>query len=327
MINKKLTSYGQAINEVLDQLLESDARVFLIGQGVTSPWYVGNTTKGLIDKYGKNRVIDTPISENAITGIAVGASMTDQRPIVVHPRMDFMYYAFDPIINSAATWNYMFGGHLNCPITIRAIINRGGSQAAQHSQAIHALFAHIPGLKVVMPSSAYDAKGLMVASVNNNNPIIYIEDRWLYEEEEEIPTTLYEVPIGKGKIKREGSDLTIIATSYMVSESLKAIKKAELNNISVELIDPRTIKPLDINLILKSVQKTKRLLIVDAAWQFCGISAEISAQIAERPLITKLKSPIKRLTLPEAPAPASIELEKAYYLNSDKIYQSIKSFF
>jgi pyruvate dehydrogenase E1 component beta subunit len=167
-------SYAQAINETLHEMMDRDSRVFLIGQGVTSPWYVGTTTVGLLDRFGPERIIDTPVSENGVTGVAVGAALCGMRPVLMHPRMDFMYYAMDQIANHAANWHYMFGGQLSVPLTIWAIINRGGEQAAQHAQALQAVFAHIPGLKVVMPSNPYDAKGLLVASIEDENPVVYI---------------------------------------------------------------------------------------------------------------------------------------------------------
>ncbi len=215
-------SYAQAINETLHQVIGSDERVLLIGQGVTSPWYVGTTTVGLIDRFGPNRIIDTPVSENGVTGVAVGAALAGMRPLVVHPRLDFMYYAMDQIANQAANWSYMFGGQFRVPLTIWAIINRGGEQAAQHSQSLQAVFTHIPGLKVVMPSTPYEAKGLLVAAVNDGNPVVYIDDRWLYTEVGEVPEELYSVPLGQGIIRRKGKDATVVATSFMVGEALKA---------------------------------------------------------------------------------------------------------
>jgi len=179
--------YSLAINEALHQMMAADSSVFLIGQGVKSPWYVGNTAQGLLEKFGDTRVIDTPVSENAITGAAVGAALAGMRPVVVHPRMDFMLYAFDPIINEAANWHYMNGAKSCAPVVIWGIINRGGEQAAQHSQALHGIFSHVPGLKVVMPATPYDAKGLMVAAIRDPNPVVYIDDRWLYRVEETVP--------------------------------------------------------------------------------------------------------------------------------------------
>ncbi|MFC1908807.1 alpha-ketoacid dehydrogenase subunit beta [Chloroflexota bacterium] len=315
-------SYAQSINETFHQLLESDKRVFLIGQGVTSPWYVGSTTAGLIDRFGPERIIDTPVSENGITGVAVGAALAAMRPVVVHPRMDFMYYAMDQIANHAANWYYMFGGQVSVPLTIWAIINRGGEQAAQHSQSLQAMFAHIPGLKVVMPSNPYEAKGLLIASIEDDNPVVYIDDRWLYNDIGDVPEEKYATPLGKGTIVREGKDITLIATSYMVTEAIKAADSQGENVPDIEIIDPRSIKPLDESLLLESVKKTGRLIIADAGWKTGGVGAELAALVAEK-AFRHLKAPIVRVSLPDAPAPASSVLEKAYYPDAGDIISAI----
>jgi acetoin:2,6-dichlorophenolindophenol oxidoreductase subunit beta len=320
--NRKL-QYSLAINEALHQMMSGDKKVFLIGQGVKSPWYVGNTTKGLLEKFKEERVIDTPVSENGITGAAVGAAVAGMRPVVVHPRLDFMLYAFDPIINEAANWHYMFGGKSFVPLVIWGIINRGGEQAAQHSQSLHSIFAHIPGLKVVMPSTPYDAKGLMVSAIQDDNPVVYIDDRWLYRTEGPVPEKLYSVPIGKGIIRKKGKDLTIAAISYMACESLKAARELERFGIDVEVLDLRSAKPLDESLLLGSVKKTGRLMIADGGWKPCGLAAEISALVSEN-VFDYLKGPIKRITLPDVPAPASKTLEKIYYPDSELIIKEVK---
>ncbi|MFC2004671.1 alpha-ketoacid dehydrogenase subunit beta [Chloroflexota bacterium] len=316
-------TYVQAINEALCELMERDSRVFLIGQGVTSPWYVGSSTAGLTDRFGQERVIDTPVSESSITGTAIGAALSGMRPVVVHPRMDFMHYAMDQIANHAANWYYMFGGQLSVPMTIWGIINRGGEQAAQHSQALQAMYTHIPGLKVVMPATPYDAKGLLVASVEDDNPVIFIDERWLYELEGDVPEDLYSVPIGQGIIRNKGEDVTLVATSHMVLEALKTAALLGEEGISVEVIDPRSLKPLDETLILKSVRKTGRLVIADGGWKTCGFGAEISALAAEK-AFEYLKAPIIRVALPDAPAPASRTLEEVYYPDSGRITVEIK---
>jgi len=250
-----------------------DKRVFLIGQGVKSPWYVGKTARGLIDRFGHDRIIDTPISENAITGAAVGAAIAGMRPVIVHPRMDFMLYAIDPVANEAANWHYMTGGRINVPVVIWGIINRGGEQGAQHSQALHGMFAHFPGLKVVMPATPYDAKGLMISAIQDHNPVLFIDDRWLYNMEDIVPENVYSVPIGKATVRIKGKDLTIVATSYMVREALRAADELRKYGISPEIIDLRSVKPWDKNTILKSVSKTRRLIVCDAGWKSFGISA------------------------------------------------------
>jgi pyruvate dehydrogenase E1 component beta subunit len=320
---RRLT-YSLAINEALHQMMDSDPSVFLIGQGVKSPWYVGNTARGLLEKFGPNRVIDTPVSENAITGTAVGAALVGMRPVVVHPRVDFMMYAMDPVINEAANWYYMFGGKSSVPVVIWGIINRGGEQAAQHSQSLHALFAHIPGLKVVMPSTPYDAKGLMISAIKDDNPVIYMDDRWLYNVEGEVPEEIYSVPIGQGIIRKEGKDVTLVTTSYMVVESLSASEELETKGVEVEVIDLRSVKPLDEKLLFESLKKTRKLVIVDGGWKTCGMAAEISALVSEN-VFDYLRAPISRVTLPDAPAPASCTLEKDYYPDSKTIMGAVKA--
>ena len=322
-LKSRKLSYSLAINEALHQAMAKDRSVFLIGQGVRSPWYVSNTAGGLLKRFGPERVIDTPVSENAITGAAVGAAIAGMRPVVVHPRIDFMLYAMDPIVNEAANWHYMSGGRSSAPLVVWGIINRGGEQAAQHSQSLHAIFAHIPGLKVVMPSNPYDAKGLMLAAIYDENPVIYIDDRWLYDNEGLVPRKAYSVPIGKGIIRKRGRDITVAAVSYMVQEVLKAQEILSEEGILLEVIDLRTIKPLDKKLLLNSVRKTGRLLVIDGGFKTCGFAAEVSATVSEE-AFKYLKAPIWRVTLPDVPAPASCTLEKVYYPKSKDIYLAAK---
>lgn len=321
--NKRRLPYSLAINEALSQMMAADESVFLIGQGVKSPWYVGKTAQGLLEKFTARRVIDTPVSENAVTGAAVGAAIAGLRPVVVHPRLDFMFYALDPIINEAANWYYMNGGKASVPVVIWGIINRGGEQAAQHSQAIHATFAHVPGLKVVMPSTAFDAKGLMIAAIKDPNPVIFVDDRWLYGFEDPVPEEIYEVPIGQGIIRRPGTALTLVATSFMAQTALQAAQELERENIDVEMIDLRTVKPIDGDLVFNSVKKTGRLLIADGGWRTCGLAAEIAALVCEN-IFEFLRAPIKRITLPDIPAPASANLEKAYYPSAATIVRAVR---
>jgi len=324
--NHRTLQYSLAINEALHQMMESDPSVFLIGQGVKSPWYVGNTARGLLDRFGSERVIDTPVSENAVTGAAVGASLVGMRPIVVHPRVDFMMYAMDPIINEAANWYYMFGGRSSASVVIWGIINRGGEQAAQHSQALHSVFGHIPGLKVVMPASPHDAKGLMVSAIKDDNPVVFIDDRWLHSMEGVVPEELYEIPIGKGIIRRIGNDITIVAISYMIQHAMGAADELAKEGIDCEVIDLRSIKPFDKELIVESVKKTGRLIVADVGWKSFGVSAEISAVIFEE-AFESLKSPLVRVTLPDAPAPAASSLETVYYPKQKDVYAAVKQLF
>lgn len=316
-------SYAEAIREAFAQMLARDPRVFVIGQGVWSPWYVGASMKDLDKEFGRDRIIDSPVSENATTGVAIGAALAGMKPVVIHPRMDFMVLATDQIVNEAANWCYMFGGQANVPMVIRPIINRGGEQGAQHSQALQAWFMHVPGIKVVMPSTPYDAKGLLIAAINDGNPVMYIDDRWLYDEVGEVPEEPYSVPIGKGEVQRQGRDVSVVATSYMVLEATRAADHLQQQGIDIEIVDVRSLKPLDDALIFRSVQKTGRLVIADAAWKTCGAAAEIAARVTEN-VFGYLKAPIVRVALPDAPAPMSCTLEKAYYVGSKDIIAAVK---
>ncbi len=316
-------TYAQAIREAHAQLLATDSRVFLIGQGVRNPWYAGTSLQDLDKEFGTHRVIDSPVSENATTGAAIGAAITGMRPIVFHPRMDFMLLAVDPIMNQAANWSYLFAGRASVPVVIRAVINRGGEQGAQHSQALQALFAHVPGLKVVMPATPYDAKGLLIAAVRDGNPVLYIDDRWLYDLQGDVPESLYEVPIGSAALRRSGRDVTLLATSYMASEATKAVEVLTQRGIDVELIDVRSIKPWDRNLVYSSIGKTGRLVIADAAWMSGGFAAEIAASVAGE-IFHALKSPIGRVCLPDVPAPTSAVLEQAYYIGAENIVSAVE---
>jgi acetoin:2,6-dichlorophenolindophenol oxidoreductase subunit beta len=321
--NSRKLNFGLAINEALRQMMETDETVFLIGQGVKSPWYVGNTCTGLVQQFGEDRIIDTPVSENAITGAAVGAAIAGMKAIVVHPRVDFALYAFDPIINQAANWHYMNGGKSSVPVVFWLIVNRGGEQAAQHSQALHSMFAHVPGLKVVAPSTPYDAKGLLISSILDENPVVFIDDRWLYRSQEEVPEEIYEVPIGKGIIRNEGNSVTLVSFSYMAVESQKAVDELKQDGIDVEFIDLRTIKPIDQEIIFSSVKKTGKLVIADGSWKTGSVAGEISALVSEN-IFIYLKAPVKRVCLPDTPAPASANLEGAYYKTKDDIIRAIK---
>lgn len=315
--------YGAALNEAFVQLMEENPRMLIIGQGLYSPWYVGSSMVELEKRFGTARVIDCPVSENGTTGIAIGAALVGAPTVMVHPRMDFMLLATDQIFNQAAKWHYMFNGEAHVPLVIRGIINRGGEQAAQHSQAMQAMYMNVPGLRVVMPSTAYDAKGLLVASVHDGNPVVFIDDRWLYRIEGYVPEALYEVPLGVGAVRRRGVDVTVVATSYMIVEALSAGDALAAEGIEIDVIDPRTLKPLDESMILESVHRTGRLVVADAAWRSCGAAAEIAAIVADR-AFRDLKAPIRRITLPEAPAPSSRSLEAAYYPKDKDIVAAVK---
>jgi pyruvate dehydrogenase E1 component beta subunit len=319
----RILTYAEAIREAHAQLLASDPRVFLIGQGLWSPWYAGASLKDIDKEFGRDRVLDSPVSENAVTGAAVGAAIVGMRPIVFHPRMDFMLLATDTIVNQAANWSYMFAGQVGVPLVIRSVINRGGEQEAQHSQALQAFFMHVPGIKVVMPSTPYDAKGLLIAAVHDGNPVMYIDDRWLYEEKGEVPEEMFAVPIGTAALRRRGTDVTIVASSFMAAQAVKAVSVLSEQDVEVELIDIRSVKPWDQELVCCSVRKTGRLIVVDAAWGTGGVAAEIAATVSSR-VFDHLKAPVVRITLPDAPAPMSAPLEKAYYPDADSVVAAVE---
>lgn len=305
-------SHTAAIGEALDFALARDEYVFVMGQGVDDPLGMFGITLGLDKKYGKDRVFDTPLSEDSLTGVAVGAALTGMRPVYMHNRPDFLLLAMDHIVNHASKWSYMFGGHIHVPIVIWAAVGRGWGGAAQHTQALHGLFMHVPGLKLVMPSTPYDAKGLMLASIMDNNPVIIIEHRWLFKQTGYVPEGLYAVPFGCGVLRRIGKDLTIVAISYMVKEALGAAQELQKQGIEVEVVDPRTLKPLDEELILNSVKKTGKLIIADIGWKTGGVGAEIAAMVSEKGF-SYLKSPIRRIASPDIPTPAGYTLEDRFY--------------
>ena len=320
----KRISYSDALREGFVYLLNNYPEVFIIGQGLWSPWYVGNTMKDLDKIYGKERIIDTPVSESACTGAGVGASLVGMKPIVIHPRMDFMLYAIDPIVNQAAKWSHMFGGQVSAGLTIRAIINRGGEQGAQHSQALHSWFSHIPGLRVVMPYTVQDARDLLISSVISSDPVIFIDDRWLYDMEDEIDTYKNIILSKEGpRYVSKGSDISIVASGHTTRIAKESRDELLKENISCEVIDLRILNPLNVDLIIESINKTKNLLVLDGGWAPCGISAEIIAKVCENIDLNILKSKPCRITLPDAPAPTSFKLEKDYYFDKNKIITHI----
>lgn len=315
---KREIKFFQAIREATDQAMEADSNVYMTGLGVTDPKEVFGTTLGLVQKYGPERVFDMPISENAMTGIAIGSALLGMRPIMSHMRVDFIFLALDQIINNAAKWHYMFGGKGCVPLVIRLLIGRGWGQGPQHSQTLHNIFAHIPGLKVVAPSTPYDAKGMLISAIEDNNPVIFFEHRWLHNIFGEVPEEMYRVPIGKAKVVTEGNDITLIASSHMTLEAYKAISLLKNEGLSIELIDLRTIRPLDKETLLNSVKKTGRALILDPDWKTGGFAGEISAIITEE-VFEHLKMAPQRLTYPDYPCPTSWPLANHYYPTSKDI--------
>lgn len=319
MPNNRTITFAEAIRESLEQLLETDERVYVIGEGVPDPKAIFDTTKGLQEKFGENRVMDMPVAENGMTGIIIGSAVTGMRPVLIHQRIDFSIYALDQVINNAAKWYSMFGGQNSCPLVIRLIIGKGWGQGNQHSQNLQSLYSHIPGLKVVMPSNAYDAKGMLIAAVRDNNPVIFIEHRWLHNTTSLVPSEMYEVEIGKSQVVKAGADITIVSWSYMMLEAIKAAEYLEKDGLSVELVDIKSLSPLDFETIKKSLQKTGRLLVVDAAWKHGGFAGEILARVAEDNEID-LKTNSKRITFPDFPSPSTPGLCQFYYANFEDIY-------
>lgn len=320
--------YSKGILDGFNHLLSNHEEVFVLGQGLWSPWYVGASMTDLDKIYGKDRIIDSPVSELATTGAGVGASILGKRPIIVHPRVDFMLLAVDQIVTQAAKWRSMFGGKSSAPVTIRGMVNRGGEQGAQHSQSLHSWFAHIPGLKVVMPSTANDARDLLIASVLADDPVLYIDDRWLYDTTEfELPIDFTPLNAVKPKILKDGSDITIVSNSFSTKLAMDASFKLSKLGISAEVIDLRVINPLDYQIILNSVIKTRRLCVVDSCWTNCGLAGEIIAGVTERIQLNSFKSRPIRITLTDTPAPTSKKLEELYYFNDDDIVNRIKNLF
>ncbi len=319
-------NYGQAIRAAFGWLLARHPEVFAIGQGLWSPWYVGNSMTDLDKQFGRHRVLDTPVSEAATTGAALGAALCGYRPIVVHPRIDFMLLAVDQIVNQAAKWRHMLGGRPVPRVTVRGIVNRGGEQGAQHSQALHSWFAHIPGLRVVMPATATDARDLLIASVLSDDPVLYIDDRWLYEETEELaPATAIDIRSIKPLRRHSGTDLTLVAASYSVSLAMRVAEVLSSEGLSCDVWDLRAINPLYMDDIAQSFRTTGRLCVVDGSWANCGLAGEVIARIAEsvEPALWRMQ-PI-RITLPDAPAPTSAVLEAVYYPGVETIVSRVKA--
>ncbi len=318
-MKKRIISYVEALNEAQEQEMKRDPRVFLLGLGVDDFKGIMGSTKGLVDKLGPDRIFDTPLSEDAMTGVAIGAAIAGLRPIHVHIRMDFVLLAMNQLVNIAAKSKYMYGGSYSVPLVVRSLIGRSWGQGAQHSQALQALFMHIPGLKVVAPSTPYDAKGCLIESIRDNNPVIFIEHRMLYSQKSYVPESIYTVPLGKSRILSKGVDITVVGISYMAVESLRAQKLLEKEGISAEIIDPVTLNPLDIKTILKSVEKTGRLLVVDTGWTSCGASAEIIAQVSEKIGDGLKKIHLQRMGFEPIPCPTTKNLENLFYPNAQKI--------
>lgn len=316
-------TYLQALNDAMRQEMERDPNVFILGEDVGKFGGCFGVTQGLYDQFGERRVRDTPISESAIMGAAAGAAAAGLRPIAELMFVDFIGVAMDQLFNQAAKMRFMFGGKAKVPMVLRMPQGAGVGAAAQHSQSLEAWFMHIPGIKVCIPATPADAKGLLVSAIRDDNPVVFLEHKLLYGIEGEVDDDLYEIPIGKGKVVREGSDVTIVATALMVHRALEAAEILAKDGISVEVVDPRSLVPLDKDCILDSVRKTHALVVVHEAVKNAGAGAEIAAMVAEE-AIEYLDAPIVRIGAPFCPVPFSPTLEQAYMPSVEKIVQAVR---
>jgi pyruvate/2-oxoglutarate/acetoin dehydrogenase E1 component len=312
-------TYAQALSEGLCQAMDHDPSIFVTGIAVDYPSGIFGSTTEASKRFGSARVFDAPAMENALTGIAIGAAAMGKRPVIVHPRNDFMFLSFDNLINLAAKWRYMFDGRAgNVPIVVRAVIGKGWGQGATHSQSLQGPLAHFPGLTVVMPAFPSDAKGLMIAALQHDSPVVILEHRALYSVKGEVSETFEAVPLGKAKRIRTGSAITIVGTSLMAYEALHAAEELARHGVEADVIDLRTIRPLDEETILTSIEKTGHLIVADTSWELCGVSSEIAALAAEKAW-SHLKAPVRRIALANCPAPVSKNLEDAFYPKASTI--------
>ncbi len=316
--------YTEAIREALFQAMRLDPNVFVMGQGINDKTGMFGATTDLWKEFGEERVFETPLSEAGLTGIAVGAAAAGMRPFYCHNRPDFLMLAMDQLVNHASKLNFMSNGQSPVPMVIWATTGMGWGSAAQHSQALHGLFMHVPGLKIVMPTTPFDAKGLVLSALADNNPVLIFEHRRVFNQIGIVPEEPYYVPIGKAKVVKEGKDITLIAISQMVLEGEKSVVELEKMGIDVELIDLRTIKPIDRETIFKSVKKTGRVVIADTGWKTGGVSAELAAVIAEE-MGSELKANIVRVAAADVPTPCSYVLEPEFYRSAADITEAIKN--
>lgn len=319
----RVLGYAQAVNEALEIALKQDTSVFVFGQGVDDPTAMFGVTKDLQVKFGEKRVFDSPLSEEGMMGVSVGAAMNGLRPVFMHNRPDFILLAFNQLVTHAAKMHYMDNGLTKVPMVVWAAIGRGWGSGAQHSQAIQGLLIGVPGLKIVMPSTPYDAKGLMLSAILDNNPVLVFEHRWLMKKDGIVPEGFYRVPLGKGIYRRRGKDVTIVGASHALELGLQAANKLAAEGIDAEVIDLRTIKPLDEEIIAESLRKTGRLVVVDTGWAMGGVCAEIGCLAAEK-WFDSLKAPVRRIGLPDIPHPAGYTLEQFFYPDVKRISQTIR---
>jgi acetoin:2,6-dichlorophenolindophenol oxidoreductase subunit beta len=314
----RVLGYAQALNEALALALEHDRSVFVLGQGVDDPSAMFGSTRGLQQKFGAARVFDTPLSEEGMMGVATGAAMNGMRPVYMHNRPDFILLAMNQLVTHAAKMHFMDNGQTTVPLVVWAAIGRGWGSGAQHSQAIQGMLLGVPGLKILMPGTPFDAKGLMLAAIADDNPVLIFEHRWLMRKDGIVPEGFYTVPIGKGVYRRRGADITIAGASHTLELALQAANRLAPEGIEAEVIDLRTVKPLDEAIVEESLSRTGRLLAVDTAWALGGVCAELGCLAAEK-WFRHLRAPVRRIGLPDIPTPAGSTLEQFYYPDVERI--------
>lgn len=319
----RVVSYQEAVNEAIIQEMDRDERVFVYGLDVADHKQIFGTTAGILKKFGSKRCFSTPLSEDSLMGFGIGAAATGLRPIYIHIRVEFLLLALNQLINIGSSLRYGSNGKISTPLVIIAVIGRGWGQGFQHSKSLQSLFAHIPGLKVIMPSTPYDAKGMMTSAIQDNNIVVCLLHRWLYWIEGAVPEMPYTTPIGQSRILRGGSDITIVATSWMNVEANDAANILEKRGISVEIVDPRTLSPLDDQTIVNSVNKTGHCIIADYDWVPCGLSAEIAAIVSNK-CFGQLKQPVSRIGFAWTPCPTTRPLENEFYPNAKTIIREVE---
>jgi len=319
---KRTLSFGRALNLALEHALERDPNVFVFGLDVPDHKRIYGSTTGLVERFGAERCFGTPLSEEAMTGVAVGAALSGLRPVHVHIRTDFLLLAMNQVANMMSNLRYMSGGRVQVPLVIRAVIGRGWGQSAQHSKSLHGVFAHFPGLKVVLPSSPQDAYSLLRASIQDDNPVVFLEHRWLYDVEGEVDDA-HEAPLGSCHVRRRGTSLTVLCTSWMNVEAMKAAEVLATRGVELEVVDIRTVAPLDEATIIESVRKTGYCLVADYDWAFCGFSAELAALVSHR-CHGVLTQPVERLGFAHVPCPTTRPLENLFYPSALTIIRTVE---
>ena len=317
-------NYCEALREAMFQEMDRDPAVFVYGIGVPTHAKIFGSVVGLQEAFGSSRCFDTPISEDAMTGFGLGAAINGLRPIHIHIRVDFLLLAVNQLVNMLSTYSYSTLGKVKVPIVIRAVVGRGWGQGYQHSKSLHSFFAHIPGLKVVLPTTPRDAKGLLISAIRDDNPVIFLEHRWLYWAIEEVEKEPFLIPLDEGRILREGKDITIVATSWMNVEALKAAEVLSKIGVEVEIVDPRTIAPFNDTIAVESVKKTGHCIVADNDWVPCGFSAEVAARISEK-CFGVLKSPVVRIGFAHTPCPTVRCLENEFYPNAATIIRYVEN--